>query len=1224
MIRTGYSFRCAVGMLDDVMNRIVECKYSVAPIVDRASTFGWVRWSKLAKKHNLPVTYGVELAVTKESSMRERKNSVDYWKFLAIDDIAAINKLVQLATSQFFYEPLLNYEQARGAEGVFKIAGYRADLTQFEPAEDLFVSLAPSCSKGYVTAAMERGFQFAACSDNKWPTPTHADQLLYETIIGRDASLQSYDQFIQTEEQWFKSVEHRVPFHRIAETALLNSANILKRSTATLKTSTLLTPDKPMTLRAMCEAGAMKLGCDLSDPVYAARLERELTLIEEKSFEDYFYVIADLCQWSRARMLVGPARGSSCGSLVCYLLEITTIDPIPYGLIFERFVDIQRLDLPDIDIDFSDKQRDQIIGYMAEKYGADRIGRIGSVSLYKGPAALNEAGAALRVPRWKCTAVADSLLKRSGGDARALDTLEDTFKSMPAGQDLLREYPEMNIVTRMEGHPRHHSMHAAGVVITQEPAINYVAIDERTGTMHCDKKDAEELNLLKIDCLGLTQLSTFEYAIELAGLDRLVLESIPLDDPAAFKLLNDAKFSGIFQFNGMALQSIVKQFTVENLEDIVSITALARPGPLASGNAHEWVRRKNGVHEISYPHEMFAPYLQKTLGIVLYQEQVMEISRNVGDLSWEDVSSLRKAMSKSLGKEYFDTFGDKWKVGAIAKGGDPETMNKVWDALCSYGSWCLSGKTRIKNPFPNQHVGQKTFTIKQLYDSGGDFRAKTYSLARRQKILSWDGIGLKPFEHVSVCYSGKKVTWLVKSKTGLSIRATDKHKFMIPDGTFLTLGAIDIGDSVMINGTHQLSARKRKTGVGQGAHNRWPLEKTNGPFFNGKRGNRSKVVKRDPMCTRCHIKPTQEVHHKNMDHKDHRMSNLTGVCRKCHKKYHREAGVVPAPYQKGNSIIADKITFIGNPKLEDVYDIEMPAPNHNFVAEGFIVNNSFNRSHAVAYGIISYQCLWLKAHFPFEFAAATLTNENDPDEQIKLLREIVEEGYSYVPVDANLSTDKWTVGEVKGKRCLIGPFNNIKGIGPKTIEKIIAARQNGAALPQSVLKLINESKTALTSLFPVRDAFERERNTVKEKGIHAKPKRIKDIVIMSHNYEVTVFCVLGKINPRDENEAVNVAKRGGQIIVGEPTASLNLQLTDDSDTIFGKISRWDYARMGADVVSRGKTGKCLYVVTGKVKGGKETSFRMISITAITYIADLVPPVEKKAEVVDNQDQIALF
>lgn len=943
-IRTGYSFRAATGSLEAVMSRLKACGYAAAPITDRASCFGWVRWAKLAKANDLKPVFGLELAVT-ESPMA-KKVTADYWTFIAKDSLVPLHKLFALATTQFRYEPLLTYEQAMATD-LIKIVGHRSNLELVKPDKDLYIGLSPAVAKGYMRRALDGGHKLVACSDNKYTTID--DRQLYEVVCGRGASTQSYDQHIQTDEEWQASVEDKVDAKQIAK-AIKAKAEIFKASTATLKKATLLTPKKPKTLKQMCVDGAKLLGCDLKDPIYKARLEKELRLIAEKKFEDYFYIIADLVQWARARMLVGPARGSSCGSLVCYLLRITTVDPIPFGLIFERFIDINRMDLPDIDIDFSDKQRYLVSEYMAKKYGAEHVARLGTVALYKAPSALNEAGAALQVPKWKCDTVVESLLKRSSGDARALDSLKDTLVTMEAGKELIKDYPEMMLAAKMEGHPRHYSQHAAGIVLTQEPVDHYVAIDQRTGATQCDKKDAEELNLLKIDALGLTQLSIFEYALELAGLDRLTLETIPHNDPKAFEILNKGKFTGVFQFNGIALQSIVKQFHLNSLDDIISVTALARPGPLASGGAHEWVRRRNGVNPITYPHPMFEPYLKDTRGIVLYQEQVMEIGRNIGDLSWEDVTQLRKSMSKSLGKEYFNQWGDKWKAGAVAKGGDPKLMDKIWDDLCAYGSW------------------------------------------------------------------------------------------------------------------------------------------------------------------------------------------------------------------------------------------------------------SFNKSHAVAYGIISYQCCWLKAHYPFEFAAATLSYELDPDKQLQLLREMVKEGYEYLPVDAKLSTDRWAVGLRKGKRYLIGPLSNIKGIGPKTLQTILSARARGEAMPAKAQKLLANPKTDIDNLFPIESAFKKLLPDPAARGIHTPPTPIISIEMKEHEKMVVLFCVLNKINPRDENEAVNIARRGGKVITGEPTTSLNLQLTDDTDTIFGKITRWKYAEIGKPIVDRGKPGKLLYVIKGMVKGS--SSFRMVNIQSVRYIGSI--------------------
>jgi len=951
-VRTGYSFRTAAGKIEDVMDRLLEIGAPAAAITDRASTFGWVRWDKLAQKKGIKPVFGVELGVT--NSIHEKKPAVAHWTFIPKNSISSINKLVELATEQFRYQPLLTYQQAQEAEDVFRIIGHRSLLDCVKPDPDMFFALGPSSVKGFVRRAIEKGIPPVMASDNKFVRPE--DKGFYEVVCGRNAEIQSYAQHLLSTDEWAEDMERLSLGDNFLASAIDNGRAILEASTAQLQKGKLLTPEKPETLRFMCEKGAQKLGCDLTRPVYAARLERELTLIAEKDFEDYFYIVADICEFARKNMIVGPARGSSCGSLVCYLLGITTIDPIPFGLIFERFIDINRNDLPDIDIDFAANSRQLVFDYINEKYGSNRVARLGTVAMFMPKSAIRESGAALKIPKWRCEAVVESLIERSSGDARALASLEDTLKLTPAGKDLMAEFPEMIIAAKMEGHPRHYSQHAAGIVIAEKPISEFVAVDHRTGATMCDKKDAEELNLLKIDALGLKQLSIFEYTLELANLSRDIFETIPLEDQAAFDVINEGKFSGVFQFDGLALQSVSKQFTITEFNDFTCVTALARPGPLASGGTNEWLRRKNGEHAVTYPHKVFEPFLNETLGIVIYQEQVMEIGRQVGDLDWGQVTALRKAMSRSLGKEYFDQFGDPWKKGAIAKGVTPEDARKVWDDLCAYGSW------------------------------------------------------------------------------------------------------------------------------------------------------------------------------------------------------------------------------------------------------------SFNKSHSVAYSLISYYCAWFKAHYPFEFAAATLTYEDDPEKQLKLLREIVMEGYEYIPVDPETSTDKWTVKREDGKGILVGPLSKVKGVGPKLMQQILGARARGERMPERARKLLKNPVTDIDSLFPIRDAFKRIMPDPSERNIYTLPKNIKDIVVSSQPQEVLIFCTFSKINPRDENEAVLVAKRGYEITDGK-TAYLNLFMTDDTDTIFGKIDRWKFEKLAQAIIDRGRPSKALYAVKGNVRG--DASFRMISIKNVRYIGDIEEKHEDK-------------
>ena len=936
-IRTGYSFRSAVGHLEEVAARLEEANYPVLPMTD-TSAFGWTRWKKIAEEAEMKPVFGLEIGVSE--SPQAKKPIVDRWTFIAKDDLAPLNRLFEMATRQFRYEPLLTYDQAINAEGIFKIVGHRSNLNEIDPGtEDLFIALSPSVSKGYFNLARSKDFQFIEASDNVFTNS--GDMGFYQVVCGRGASPQSYPQYIMDRDEWFNYML------RICDGPALNSARenfeyVADNSTAELRKAEMFKPERPDTLRGLCRQGAVDLNVNLNDPVYSARFEKELALITEKGFEDYFFIIADVVQWARKNMCVGPARGSSCGSLVCYLLKITTVDPIPYNLIFERFIDINRSDLPDIDIDFSDRKRELVFKYMEEKFGADHVARLGSVSLYKPKSALNEASGALDIPPWKVTALSESLIERKEGDSRALKALEDTLTTTPAGRLVLEKFPEIEIAARMEGHPRHATQHAAGVVLTNHPVSYYLPIDAKNGAVQCDRKDAETLDLLKIDALGLTQLSIFEDTLERIGKPFDFLDKIPLNDKAAFDQLNRGKFSGIFQFAGQALQGITKDVTVTDFEDIVAITALARPGPLDAGGAAAWVKIKRGEAELEYPHPIFEPILKNTLGIITYQEQIMQIAREVGGLPWPDVIALRKAMGKTLGQEAMNKFGDPWKKGAIENGVDPVVVERVWDEMIKYGSY------------------------------------------------------------------------------------------------------------------------------------------------------------------------------------------------------------------------------------------------------------AFNRSHAVAYGMVSYYCCWLKAHYPLEFAASALSHAHLPEEQIGLLRELANEGFDYIPVDKETSTDRW---EIKGKT-LVGPATNVNGIGPKLMSQIMHSRQSGEPLPPRAEKLLDGAKTKIDSLYPITDRFLELMPDPRERNIHTRPIGINDIVLNGKFQEVLVFCTPASMRLKNENDEENVKRRGYKFT--GPETALNLWLSDDTGTIFAKVDRFAFAKIGREIMDRGRAGKSLYAIKGKVP----PDFPMIKIDLIRYIGDM--------------------
>ena len=948
-VRTGYSFRTAAGEIGAVLNRLEETiPLKVAPITDRASTFGWVKWEAAAKKLGRRPIFGVELAVT--PSINATKPIVDYWTFLARDSVEPINKLVERATSQFRYQPLLTYADAMEAEGVFRITGHAALFDQFKcPDGHTYYGLSPASARGHIRRAMEAGLAAVATSDNFYPSV--GDRSLWEVLVGRGAFTQSYDQHIQSDEEWCASVRAKVT-EDVMEMALTNRNWLWNKSQAELMSADIIHPERPATLRAMCEEAAPGLGIDLSDPVYGERLTRELNLIAEKNFEDYFYLVGDACRWARANMAVGPARGSSCGSLACYLLGITTVDPIPHGLIFERFIDVNRSDLPDIDIDFSDQNRHKMFDYMRQKYGPERVARLGAVAMFKGRSALQEAGAALKIPRWKLDAVVDSLIERSSGDSRVNDTLEDTMRSTPQGQKLLEEHPEILVAAKMEGHPRHYSQHAAGVVVASEPISKYCAVDGRTNAIMADKYDAEgRLGLLKIDALGLTQLSVFEDALALIGMTMEDLQQLPLDDQPAFDVLNNGHFAGIFQWNGNALQSLTKQIKVDRFDDIVAISALARPGPLATGGATQWAKRRMGGSAPTDMHSLLAELTKDTYHVVIYQETVMTICRAIGNFSWAETAEIRKLMSKSMGNERFAIFESKFVEGAVSNGMPPETAKEIWAQINTFGSW------------------------------------------------------------------------------------------------------------------------------------------------------------------------------------------------------------------------------------------------------------AFNKSHAVAYGYISYWCCWLKAHHPYEFAAATLSHESDPDKQVQMLRELHSEGIGYVPVDRAISIDRWTTGEVDGRKVLVGPLSTIKGIGPAMMNQIIGARARGEPLSPKAEKLLSNPATDIDSLTPISDAIKRIMPDPEARNITTKPTPISRIVPSKESYEVMVFVTPIKINPRDENEEINVQKRGGSRITDGKNLFLQVRIADDTGKMIAKINRFNFERLAPQIIDKGRVGSSLWAMKGKVFTVGD-NFLVLSVNQVRYIGDM--------------------
>ena len=346
--------------------------------------------------------------------------------------------------------------------------------------------------------------------------------------------------------------------------------------------------------------------------------------------------------------------------------------------------------LPDIDIDFQDDRRELAFTYLKKKYGAERVARLGTVMRYKAKSAIDDVARELSIPKWEVNELKDSIIERSGGDSRSRFCILDTFNELEVGRKTLEKFPQLKLAAEIEYHARQSGQHAAGMIVTAEPVSHYCSINQENGSAMIDKHDAEDLNLLKIDALGLRTLSVIQDCLDQVGWSREQLLAHSIEDERAFEILRQSRFAGIFQFAGYALQNICRQMMIKEFKDIAAITALARPGPLTSGSTTEYIKRHNGESKVKFIHPLMEKYTGDTYGIVIYQENVMNIVRNVGKLSWEDTSTLRKAMSKSLGKEYFDTFKVRFVAGAKENGLLEKEAEEIWNNVNTHGSWSFN------------------------------------------------------------------------------------------------------------------------------------------------------------------------------------------------------------------------------------------------------------------------------------------------------------------------------------------------------------------------------------------------------------------------------------------------------------------------------------------------------------------------------------------------------
>lgn len=522
-----------------------------------------------------------------------------------------------------------------------------------------------------------------------------------------------------SQEQYLRSSEEMEELFSDIPEAIANSLEIAKRCSLEIQLGKYFLPEYPIPagltendffIKISREGLEKRLGriLDRDAPDYAERrkayddrLKFELDIITQMGFPGYFLIVMDFIQWAKDHDIpVGPGRGSGAGSLVAYVLDITDLDPLQYDLLFERFLNPERVSMPDFDVDFCMDNRDQVIGYVADNYGRDAVSQIITFGTMAAKAVVRDVA---RV-QGKSYGLADKLSKMIPLDPGM--TLDKAFEQ----EEVLREFLKMDgdaqeiwdMALQLEGITRNVGKHAGGVVIAPTKLVDFAPLycDEAGGGLvtQYDKNDVEDAGLVKFDFLGLRTLTIIDWAKRMidrrllaAGQQPLDISALPLDDAATFTLLKKAETTAVFQLESRGMKDLIKRLQPDNLEEMIALVALFRPGPLQSGMVDDFINRKHGRAQVAYPdatyqHLSLKPILEPTYGVIVYQEQVMQIAQVLAGYSLGGADLLRRAMGKKKPEEMAKQ-REVFQNGAAEQGIDPDLAIKIFDLVEKFAGY---------------------------------------------------------------------------------------------------------------------------------------------------------------------------------------------------------------------------------------------------------------------------------------------------------------------------------------------------------------------------------------------------------------------------------------------------------------------------------------------------------------------------------------------------------
>jgi DNA polymerase-3 subunit alpha len=732
-VHSTYSLLDGLAHTEKLVKRARELDMPALAITDHGVMYGAVEFYQKARKYGIKPIIGTEMYIAprRMTDRDSQKDKSPYHIVLLAKDKTGYQNLLQIATTSqlegFYYKPRVDKPYLREhAQGLIALTGcgsgeiprliidgkrekaretaawYRdtfgADGFYFELQRHEGLPELEQVNAGLVALSKEMDIPLVATNDVHYVLPEHARAQEILLCIQTNTTINDPKRMTMGDESFYlKSYEEMAALFPEWPEALENSLRIAEACDLSLDFEGYHLPffqvpegyTPQSYLAHLCREGLQRRYAFVT-PELEARLQYELDLIHRMGFDTYFLIVWDLVREAKSRgIMVGPGRGSAAASLVSYCLDITQLDPLAHGLIFERFLNPGRVTMPDIDMDFPDDRRDELIQYTIEKYGQDRVAQIVTFGTMGARAAIRDAGRALDLPLPEVDRVAKLIpfgpkVKLDDGLQNVAE-LKAMYESQEEGKSYIKEL--IDTARSLEGAARHASTHAAGVVITDVPLVNYTPLHRATkggagAITQYTMEVLEDIGLLKMDYLGLSTLTIIQRTLDLLQETRgiqLTPNDIPLDDPPIYELLSSGEVVGIFQVESSGMRRVLTSLRPSEFNDIVAVLSLYRPGPMEY--IDDYVDRKHGRQEVAYRHPTLKPILKETYGIIVFQEQVIRLMTDLAGYSASEADLVRRAVGKKKKSELLQ-HRSSFVEGAVKHSGlSRETAEAIFDDI---------------------------------------------------------------------------------------------------------------------------------------------------------------------------------------------------------------------------------------------------------------------------------------------------------------------------------------------------------------------------------------------------------------------------------------------------------------------------------------------------------------------------------------------------------------